>query len=297
MYKILLSISVFFLTLNNFAQELNCTVVVSAGQIVAADPQLFKTLETTISEFMNQTKWTNKTYDANEKIDCSILFNLSQKIGNNSFTGSIQVQSSRPVFNSSYASPVLNYKDEDLSFSYTEFEPLRYDVNSYQSELVSTLSFFANLIIAMDADTFELNGGDEQFFTCQKIVDQVEDPNNKKAWKSNTNKFNRYQFLNKIMSPTFKNYRTLIYNYHRLGLDTMTENQGRAKETIQLSLIDMSGLSTISMGAQLVRTFMDAKADEIVDIFTGGPMTDNTNLINSLNRMAPTQANKWEKIQ
>lgn len=297
MSKLVVTISLILSTFHVFSQELRCKVVVSADQIVESNSQVFKTLETTISDFMNQTKWTNMTYAAQEKIDCSVLLTLVEKTGNNSYLGSIQVQSSRPVYNSIYTSPVLNYKDDDLSFSYTEFEPLYFDINSYQSELVSTLSFFAYLIIGLDADTFALNGGEEYFKTCQKIVDQVENPNSKKAWKSNTSQFNRYQFLNKINSPNLKSYHNVLYNYHLKGLDKMADNTSEGKKNIQDAIMELGSLAQLPMGSQIIRTFMDAKADEIVNIFSGGTEIDNKALLNALNRMAPTSANKWQKIK
>lgn len=297
MYKFLLSLLVITWTSTVLAQELSCKVIVSAEQVAGANPQIFKTMETTLNDFMNQTKWTNKTFGNNEKIECSVLFTLIEQTGNNVYSGTIQVQSSRPVYNSIYTTPILNYKDEDLTFSFNELEPLQFDVNSYQSELVSTLSYFAYLIIGLDADTFALNGGDEYFNTCQKIVDQVDNPNSKKAWKSNTNKFNRYQFLNKLISPSFKNYRNTLYQYHINGLDKMTDDSKTAKETIMSSLTELNTVFSMTMGAQLVRTFMDAKSDEIVDIFSSGPAMDTKNLISVLNRIAPTSAQKWEKIE
>lgn len=280
------------------AQELNCKVVVNADQIVGANPQVFKTMQNTISEFMNQRIWTNKTYKNYEKIDCSIIITLASQTGNDVYSGSIQVQSSRPVFNSVYNSPILNYKDDDLMFDYVEFAPLHYDENSYQSELVSTLSYFAYMIIGLDADTFELNGGDSYFRIAQKIVDQVEDPNNKKAWKSNTNKFNRYQFLNTLLSPSFKNYHLLLYNYHLKGLDFLANDNISGKLSIKNALMELQDIESGNMNAQIIRTFMDAKADEIVNIFSENTIQgSNVELKNMLNKVAPTSATLWEKIK
>jgi len=278
------------------AQELNCSVVVSAEKIVETDPKVFKTLEGAINEFMNQTVWTKKTWEYHERIECSVVLTLTEKTGNNSYSGSIQVQSSRPIYNSIYTSPVLNYKDDDLTFSYTEFEPLQFDINSYQSELISTLSFFAYLIIGLDADTFALNGGDDYFNTCQNIVDQVDIPNSKKAWKSNTNKFNRYHLVNKLITPSFDEYRRLLYNYHLNGLDKMADNEAESKNTIKSNLLELPKISQISMASQIIRTFMDAKADEIVAIFSGGTKMETTNLVATLNLLSPTNNNKWEEI-
>ncbi len=295
MLKILLNLSLFLFVFNVFSQELNCKVVVSAEKIASANPQIFKTLETSINDFMNQTKWTNKIFNKNEKIECSLLLTLIEQVGGN-YKGSIQVQSSRPVFNSVYTTPILNYKDEDLTFSYQEFEPLQFDVNSYESELVSTLSYFAYMVIALDADTFAPNGGDEYFNSCQKIVDQVENPNQNNAWKSNTNKFNRFQLLNKLMAPAFKNFRQTLYNYHLTGMDKMADDKNLSKENIKSAIIALNSISSMPMGSQLVRFFMDAKSDEIVNIFSAGPTIDVDDLIDVLNRISPTSAQKWEKI-
>jgi hypothetical protein len=295
MLKILLNLSLFLFVFNVFSQELNCKVVVSAEKIASANPQIFKTLETSINDFMNQTKWTNKIFNKNEKIECSLLLTLIEQEGGN-YKGSIQVQSSRPVFNSVYTTPILNYKDEDLTFSYQEFEPLQFDVNSYESELVSTLSYFAYMVIALDADTFAPNGGDEYFNSCQKIVDQVENPIQKNAWKSNTNKLNRYHLLNKLMSPTFKNFRQTLYNYHLTGIDKMADDKNLSKENIKSAIIALNSISSMTMGSQLVRFFMDAKSDEIVNIFSADPSIEVDDLIDVLNRISPTSAQKWEKI-
>ncbi len=295
MLKILLNLSLFLFVFNVFSQELNCKVVVSAEKIASANPQIFKTLETSINDFMNQTKWTNKIFNKNEKIECSLLLTLIEQEGGN-YKGSIQVQSSRPGFNSVYTTPILNYKDEDLTFSYQEFEPLQFDVNSYESELVSTLSYFAYMVIALDADTFAPNGGDEYFNSCQKIVDQVENPIQKNAWKSNTNKLNRYHLLNKLMSPTFKNFRQTLYNYHLTGIDKMADDKNLSKENIKSAIIALNSISSMTMGSQLVRFFMDAKSDEIVNIFSADPSIEVDDLIDVLNRISPTSAQKWEKI-
>ncbi len=297
MKKTIFLIVLLSLYLNLSAQELNCSVVVSTDKIVDADPKVFKTLERAIDEFVNQTKWTQKEFEPEERIECSIVLTLNEKTGSNFYSGSIQVQSSRPVFNSIYNTPVLNYKDDNLSFSYIEFEPLQYDVNAYQSELISTLSYFVYLIIGMDADTFDLNGGDEYFNICQNIMDQVDSPNDKKAWQSNTNKFNRFHLINKILSPTYDNFRSTYYNYHLKGMDGMADNQIEAKNNIKIAIMGLEKVAEITMGTQLSRIFMDAKADEITNIFTEGPQMDTDDLVQALYVIAPTMANKWEKIE
>ena len=279
------------------AQELNCKVVVVSDQLVGVNKKVFNTLEKSVSEFMNQTKWTDKVYLPQEKIECSILLTLKDETGNDSYSGSIQVQSSRPVFNSVYTTPVLNYKDDDLTFSYSEFEPIQYDENTYQSELVSTLSFFAYLIIAMDADTFELNGGNTYYNNCQHIIDLVQNANDKRAWKSNTNKFNRYQLLNKLTTPSLREFRQALYHYHLKGLDVMATEKNIGKQEVYRALSSLKELSSNNLSPQLIRIFTDAKADEIIQIFSDGPRVDEVELIEMLNKIAPYLANRWQDIK
>jgi len=297
MNKFLMILSVLFFTNNFYSQELNCEVVVNADQVIGGNAQVFKTLETTINEFINQTKWTDKTYKPQEQIECSMVLTIQSQTGNNSFTGNIQVQASRPVFNSIYTTPMINYRDENLNFTYTEFEPLLFDVNTYESELVSILSYYAYLILAVDADTFATFGGDEYYKICQNITDQVENPNTKKGWKSNTNKINRYHLLNKIMASVNKQYRRSLYQYHINGLDKMSDNKSTAKENILQTIIDLKKIYNNSMSSYIYRFFMDAKSDEIVQIFSDGPKIDIRELIDVLNKIAPTNAHKWGEIK
>jgi len=297
MNKFLLIFSILLFSNSFYAQELNCKVVVNADQIVGGNTQVFKTLETSINEFVNQTKWTDKVFKIQERIECSMILTIQSQMGNNSFTGNIQVQVSRPVYNSIYTTPIFNFRDENLNFSYTEFEPLLFDVNTYESELVSIISYYAYLIIALDADTFMMYGGENNYKTCQKITDQVANPNSKKGWQSNTNKINRYHLLNKIMAPANKQYRRTLYQYHINGLDQMSENKTTSKEKIKNTLVDLNKIYNNSMSSYIFRVFMDAKSDEIVEIFSDGPKSDSRDLISILNKISPTNAHKWEKIK
>ncbi len=297
MRKILVFFSVLFISYNLFSQELKCEVVVNANKVVGGNTQVFKTLESSISEFVNQTKWTDQEVKLQERIDCSIVITIQSQSGSNSFSGNIQVQSSRPVFNSVYTTPLFNFKDDNLNFTYTEFEPLLFEANTYESELVSVLSYYVYLILAIDADSFALFGGDKHYKVCQKITDQVENPNAKKGWQSNTSKINRYHLLNKIMAPANKEYRRTLYQYHINGLDRMAEDKKSGKETIFNTIIDLKKIYGNSMSSLIFRVFMDAKSDEIVKLFSDGPQTDIIELIEVLNRISPTNASKWAEIK
>jgi len=289
--------SLLLLSVNVFSQELNCKVVVSAERITSSNEQVFKTLETSITEFINQTKWTDKSYKPQERIDCSMVLTIVEESSSNTYSGSIQVQSSRPVYNSIYTTSLLNHKDKFLQFSYTEHQPLVFDAMTYQSELISILSYYVYLILAVDADSFELNGGDKYYETCRTITNQVENPNSKEGWQSNTSKVNRYHLLDKITSSSNAAFRKTLYKYHIKGLDLMQSNKKQAKQTILSAIISLKSIARNNMSSILFRMFIDAKSDEIVSIFSDGPHTDTVNLKNVLNRISPTNAHKWSKIK
>lgn len=295
--RIILFFSLVLFSLLSNAQELNCNVVVSADKLSDGSNQIFKTLESAVNEFVNKTKWTDKTYRTNERIECSMILTILENPSSDYFKGTLQIQSSRPVYNSIYTTPMFNYLDKNLNFSYTEFEPLRYDESLFQSDLISILSFYANLILAVDNDSFQLSGGEDHYNICQKITDQVENPNNKSGWRSDTNKINRYNLLKEIQSRGNQAYRELLYYYHLQGLDRMESEKKEAKETILNAVMSLQKVYSNDMTSYIFRIFADAKADEIVQIFTDGPNTDTRDLVGLLNKISPTNANKWAEIK
>lgn len=293
---IILFAGIFFLS-GLYGQELNCEVVVNAGRVVSGSPQLFKTLETSISEFVNDTRWTDKTFLPQERINCSMIINIDEEVASNVFKATLQVQASRPVFNSIYTTPILNHNDKSFQFTYTEGEPLVFNPTSYQSELVSVISFYVYFILGLDADTFAPQGGNEYYRICTTIMDNVEDKMNKPGWKPNSNSTNRYQLITLMTDNSYSIFRSTLYTYHREGLDMMADKKKTAKENIKRAIIDLKTLNLNNKANILYRLFMDAKADEIVQIFSGGPMTDTVELRNVLNKISPTNAQKWAKIK
>ena len=276
------------------AQELNCTVTVNAQKLSNANQQVFKTLETSLSEFVNQTHWTNKTFKQNEKIDCSMYITISSN-SSDQFVATIQVQSSRLVYNSSYSSPILNYNDKDFSFTYTEFENLNFNPASFESNLVSVVSFYSYIILGMDADSFVPLSGDSYFETAQNIAN-VAQQSNYKGWGQADGYQNRYFLINDLLSPTFSEIRQTIYKYHS-GLDLMSQDLKAAKEKIKDGLLNLSKVNASRPNAFLTRVFFDAKSDEIVSIFSGGPSISISDLIDSLNKISPLNSSKWGQIK
>jgi hypothetical protein len=278
-----------------YTQELNCNVVVNAEQTGNGNLPIFNTLQKQIYEFVNTYKWTNRDFTTQERIECSMYINITEYAGD-SFKASIQVQSSRPIYGSSYTSPVHNINDKDFTFRYLEFQNLVYNPNSFESNLISVLAFHVYMVLGIDADTFSPNGGDEYFDQAQTIVNysQVEGT---KGWKLSDGNQTRYVLITDMLSPTFKDYRSVMYKYHRNGLDIMNNDQKEAKTNIANALISLEAMNRVRPNSFILRTFFDAKTDEIQDIFSAGPSVDITKLVSVLNNIAPTYSSQWRNIK
>ena len=277
------------------AQELNAQFIVNANLVNQTNQQIFETLERSVNEFINSQSWTEQEYLPEEKIQCSFIFNL-RSYDSSRFEGTLQVQSLRTIYNSNYDSPVLNFMDRDISFTYLEFQPLFYAPASYQSNLVSILSFYAFFILGINADTLNLKGGDLYFDQAQRIVN-LSQQGGAIGWKQNDGNRNRFWLIDTIRSNTFREYRAVQYQYHREGMDIMTTDLTKAKNGVLFSLEKFLPLYKRRPNAFLIQTFFDAKSDEIVDIFSEGPKVEVKKALRTLNKIAPYFGPKWEKIR
>ena len=276
------------------AQQLNCTVTINTERLPNPNQQVFKTLQTALSEFVNKTDWTGSALKQNERINCSMYITLSSN-SSDQFTGTIQVQSSRLIFNSTYSSPVLNYNDKDFNFRYIEYEPLLFNPTTYESNLASVVSFYSYLILGMDADTFQMGAGNQYLETAQNIAN-VAQQGGFKGWSQSDGLQNRYFLINDMVSPTYSDLRQVTFQYHN-GLDTMSDDLKTSKEKIKAALLIVGRLNSIKPNAFLTRIFFDAKSDEIVSIFSGGPSIPVTDLTDVLNKVSPLNSTKWSQIK
>ncbi|MBL7559935.1 DUF4835 family protein [Olleya sp. YSTF-M6] len=277
------------------AQELNATVVVNAQQTGNENLQQFKTLEKQLKEFISNTQWTDIKVKPQERIDCNFVINISEYSGNN-YKATLQIQSSRPVFGSSYTTPVYNINDKNFTFEYIEFQNLIYNETQYASNLISVLAFHVNMILGMDAETFKKQGGSKYFEQAQNIVN-FSQQENYAGWKLADGLQSRFALIDNLLSPTFKEFRTVLYDYHRLGLDAMSVNQKEAKNKIASSLSYFKDMNRRRPNSYLLRVFFDAKAEEIEQIFSDGPSVDIADLIETLNKVAPIHSSKWRNIK
>jgi hypothetical protein len=278
-----------------FSQELNCTVSVIAQQTGNDNNVVFKTLEKQLNEFINNTKWTEKNFGAEERINCSMVINISN-YENDSFSATLQVSSSRPVFNSTYSSPVYNYNDRDFNFQYIEYQNMVFNPLQFESNLVSVLSFHVFMILGMDADSFELNGGDEYFAQAQTIANYSQQLNGQ-GWKLEDGLQSRFALIDNLLSPTFKEIRSTMYSYHIEGMDIMAEDAKAGKSKIISTLSELQNIHRRRPNSYLMRVFFDAKSDEIMDVLSGGPSVNIVEAVDILNKIAPMHSQKWRKIK
>jgi len=295
MRKIVQILIALFAVVQLNAQELNCTITVNADKIPGSNKQIFTTLQTTLNEFVNQKRWTNFNYKPQELINCNLTLTILEQTGTD-FKGHIQIQASRPVYNSTYLTPVFNFKDDNFSFQYTEFEPLQFNENSFESNLVSVVSFYVYTILGMDADTFSLNGGTSYFTKAQDVVVQAQQ-SGYTGWNQNDGSKTRFTLIDNMLSPTYDMFRKAMFEYHFKGLDMMSKDKKLAKQAIFEVVKDLKTIYDSRPNAFLLRVFMDSKADEIVDIFSDGPRFDTTKLKDDLLRISPLNASKWEAIK
>jgi len=277
------------------AQELNCVVKVQYDRITDANPQIFKTLEKSLQDFVNNTRFTSRNFSRSERIDCSMIFTLSA-YDSNSFSATLQVAASRPVYGSTYASPILNFNDKDVNFRYVEGENLTYNPSTFDSNLISITAFYANMIIALDADSFAPQGGTPYYETALAIVN-VAQGSGFKGWSQQDGNQSRYFFVNDIISNTYAPFRDAMYQYHIGAMDKMAENQKEGKEKAIKAIETLSELYKVRPNAFITRVFFDAKSDEIATMFSGGPSVTVTKLVETLNRISPMNASKWSKIK
>lgn len=292
--SLLLVLAILF-TQIQYAQELNATVTIDAEQTGQPNLQVFRTLESELTELLNNTNWTNREYKVQERIDCNFTL-IIVDFESDAFTGTLQVQSSRPVYGSIYDSPIYNYNDRQFSFEYSEFQPLVFNVNTFDSNLVSVLAYHVYTMIGLDSATFELNGGSEYYAIARQIVNNAAG-SNYLGWKATDGTQSRFRYNDAILSNVYREYQECLYTYHRHGVDKMETNPREAKTNIIQAIGKLKNINDRRPNSFLVRTFFDAKTDEIEAIFSGGPTVEVNTLIDNLTRLAPTKRTNWNNIK
>lgn len=276
------------------AQELNCSVTVNADQ-VSGNKQVFETLQQAITEYLNNTTFTSAQFAANEKIECRIFITIKE-YADDTFSGDLQVQSLRPVYNSSYTSTLINFRDTKIEFTYRENEPLVFSVNNMESQLTAILNFYAYLILAVDFDSFSPHGGDPYFERLSMIV-QMAQSSGESGWKAFEDTKNRSAVLSAFTDPATSGIRDMLYKYHRLGLDNMAVSVDKGRAAVTESLDAISKVYSVAPMSVALSMFRDAKLDELVNIYSKAPAEERTKVYNLLEPLYPTDQQRLEEIK
>ncbi len=280
------------------AQELNCQVTLITDiktEVTSAEKELFDQLKQTIYDMMNNTAWTKDKFKVEERINCQLQLQINT-INNGTFTGSLQVQYSRPVFNSSYNTTVFNFQDDDFQFSYSRNTVLIYAPNQFRDNLTSILAFYAYYIIGLDYDTFSLKGGTPYFTEAQQIVTNAQN-SGAPGWKSNEQgKRNRYWLVDNQLQQLFEPLREGLYEYHRLGMDKLYENKDEARKAIYNALNKMSKISATRPNSINLLNFAQSKRDEIKNLYLDATAQEKTEVVAVLKKIDPANSSRYEEI-
>jgi len=296
MKKIIIIISAIIFGSSIFAQELDCRIQVNHSKLQGTtNDKLFQTLQQELYEFINNTNWTNHVYDRDERIECNIYITIDNQISSDEYSGKIQVTSSRPVYGTSYLSPILNHLDNKFQFKYVEFEPLEFNENSFTSNLTSVIAYYCYIIIGMDYDSFGPNAGTPYFQIAEKIVQNAQSAQ-EPGWKAYEDLKNRYWLVENLLNSQYSAMRDFMYTYHRMGLDKMADKPSEGRASIEQAIEDLKNVHRRKPGSFLMTLYTTAKGDEIINIFSEGFPDEKARVYNIMKEIDPANSSKYEKI-
>jgi len=297
MKRLLIILCVILWGNSSFAQEMNCIVSVSAQQIEGTDKKIFETLQNAIYEFINNRKWTNYNFRVEERIECTILITVNQRLSSNEFSGNINLVLRRPVLNSAYNSILLNYIDKGFQFTYTEFQPLDYNDGIFTSNLTSVLAFYTYMYLGLYFDSFSPNGGQAFLVKAQDVVTAAQNAN-EPGWKAFDGTRNRYWMAENFLNPSNSALRDFYYKYHRLGLDQMYEKIDAGRDNCTQSLDGIKTLFNTKPDLFALQLLTDAKRDEFINVYSDQrvPPTEKATVVNIFKEIDPANGSKYQAI-
>lgn len=295
--RLLTFVSTLLFALAVHGQELNCTVEFNTDQVSGTNKSIFETLREAVNDYMNTTTFTPAQFSANEKIECRLFFTIKEVSDDGIIKGDLQIQSSRPVYNSSYTTTLINFKDPKIDFSYQEGEPLNFTVNSMENQLTAILNFYAYLILAFDFDSFAPNGGEPYWERLKQIV-QMAQSSGEVGWKAFEDTKNRSAVLTAFTEGrSGEALRKMLYDYHRLGLDQMALSVDKGRASVTESLDAINTVYSIQPMSVALSMFKDAKLDELVNVYSKAPADERTKVYNLLQPIYPTDEQQLVKIK
>ena len=285
------------LTFSAKSQELNARVTINSDKVQGTNKQVFTTLQTALTEFINNRKWTDATFAVNERIDCSFTLIINEMPTESSFKGELQIQARRPVYNSSYSTTLFNFRDMQLDFDYTEFEPLEYTQNTLQNNLTASVVFYIYVILGLDFDSFAQTGGSPFIQQAMQVVTLAQSEMAWTGWKAFDSNRNRHALATALTDNTSAVSREMWYTYHRKGLDEMAANPDRGRTTLIETLPALKEIQTARPGSVLMQLFSDSKLDEVVSVYSKANQTEKQEGYKLLSTIFPTQTTRLEPLK
>jgi len=276
-------------------QEINCQVQVSARQVEGTDRTTFEALQTALYEFVNARKWTPYTYKLEERIEATILLTINEQVSSEKFKGQLNLVLKRPVYKSNFNTTLLNYIDKDIEFTYVENEPLEFSDNSFDNNLTALIAFYINIFLGLDGDSFSPLGGTPYFERAQAIVQSAQSTA-EPGWKSYENQKNRYWLSENLSNPVYRSVRESIYKYHLQGLDKMYDNPEMGRISIAESIKLLGQANNQKPGSFLIQLILEAKRDELIQIFSEGSPNIKTEVVNTLKEIDPANGSRYQRI-
>ena len=277
-------------------QELNATLTINSDKVQGTDKQIFNTLQSALIEFINNKKWTTATFSQNERVDCTFTI-IVNSLENNRFSAEIQVQARRPVYNSTYTTTIFNFRDTELDFEYTEYEPLEYTENTLNSNLTATIIYYIYMVLGFDFGSFSPNGGQQFFQQAQQIVTMAQSEPSWNGWTAFASRRNRHALATALTENQGEIFHTMWYNYHRKGLDEMAANSDRGRANLISSLPVLKELKSARPNSVLLQLFNDCKLDETVAIYSKATTQEKQEAIKLFNDLFPTSSSRFESLK
>lgn len=290
-----------FFSFKTTAQELNAKVIIIHKKIRGEDASTFDKMQESIQQFMNTRHWTSINYKRNERIDCRFLIDLQGSPSKNVYKAQLTIQSSRPIYNTSYSSTALNYKDKDIAFRFDPFQPLVFNENritgndAQESNLTAVLAYYAYIIIGIDQDSFSPDGGHAAFETAQKIVNDAPRGRNISGWEAFDGNFNRYWLVENLLNVKYKQIHDIFYTYYRKGLDVMYDNADKGRMAIITALNKLNAIYANTPKLMFLKVFFASKSEELADIYSAGPPQERMTILNLLEKMNPSNSTLYQK--
>lgn len=279
---------------NSTAQELKCELVVNSDKVQNKNPQLYATLQNALNEFVNNRKWSDLQLLSNERIECTFVITVNAQSAT-SFNAEIQIQARRPVYNSSYYTPIFNVSDKNLNFTYIENEALEFNETTFESNLTSTIAYYIYIIIGMDCDSYAKFEGTPYYKKAENIVTLAQTIK-EKGWKAFEDDRNRYALINNLLDDNLRKFRELYYEYHRLGLDEMNSSMPKASAKISESIQVLREVNRLKPNSVVISYFLDSKNDELINIFQKAPSAERKAVYELLMDINPSQSEKYAPL-